>query len=121
MDLKETRIEIGKMLDENCNAGCKYRGLRRMCELCPIYFKLRRLGDELISEQERRKGREIERILDKAGRITAREVMRLYELGADREDIADALGVPVHKLGRYKEIYIRPLLASGQAKREGTE
>lgn len=120
MDVKETRIKIGRLLDDHCRP-CRYHHQRRMCELCPIYFKLRRLGDSLVSERERHRGAEIERILDKRERINAWDVMRLYELGADHEDIADVLGIPLSKLGRYKELYIRPLLASGQAAWEGED
>ena len=120
MDEHRTRIQIGRLLDDHCRP-CDYQGRRRMCELCPIYFRLRRLGDSLISEEERNRAEQIELILDRGRNITAWEVMRLYELGADHEEIADVLGVPVRKLGRYKELYIRPLLASGQATWEGEE
>ena len=114
MDQKQVRIKIGETIDTHCRR-CPYNGgdSRNVCELCPIYMELRRLGQELSRKGQKRGGREIERLLAKGRKLTPLEVMRLYELGVDRSAISAALQIPRHRLHRYNDLYIRPLIAQG--------
>lgn len=120
MDKRKIRLQIGQLLDvcRSCPYGTNYiyDKRRKECLSCGVYAMLRQNGEKLLTPGSR--GRDVETLLKKGRAMTVRDVDTALELGAERRDIAKALGISHDAFWRYFEVHIAPLRASMREKRE---